>query len=191
MKLDHPELVDLLKQAYSAEKAAAFAYIGHAKSLKGAEAKDAVKQIEMDEWGHRHEVLEIMNEYDIPISKYYEIRFHLIGRIISASCYIIGRFMPFYFAGRLESGNVCEYFRMKQYFNGLGIAVHDKVLYDMGIKEKEHEVYFLKQIKKDKLLPLFEKLFSWGDKTSFNNIDIDKKYPLEESDPYCKIEEKK
>ncbi len=186
MKLDHPQLVDLLKQAYSAEKAAAFAYIGHAASVKDAEAKKAIRQIEIDEWNHRQEVLEIMQKYDVPISKYYEFRFHLIGKLISASCFVIGRFMPFYFAGRLESGNVCEYFRMKQFFNSLGIKDHDVVLYEMGIKEKEHEVYFLEQIKKDKLLPLFEKLFSWGNKSGFNNIDLDNKYPVEGSDHYCK-----
>jgi hypothetical protein len=94
--------------------------------------------------------------------------------------------MPFYFAGRLESGNVCEYFRMKQYFNSLGIHDHDKLLYDMGIKEKEHEVYFLEGIKTNRLLPLFEKLFSWGGRKSFNNVDLDKKYPIEESGEYCK-----
>jgi rubrerythrin len=186
LKLEHPALIDLLKQAYSAEKAAAFAYQGHANSVKSSEEKKAIKQIEDDEWGHRREVLEIMHQYDIPVSTYYEFRFHIIGKIISGSCYVIGRFMPFYFAGRLESGNVCEYFRMKQYFNSLGIKGHDKILYDMGIKEKEHEVYFLEQVKNDKLLPFFEKLFSWGKKSSYNNIDLDKKYPLEESDPYCK-----
>jgi hypothetical protein len=94
--------------------------------------------------------------------------------------------MPFYFAGRLESGNVCEYFRMKQYFNSLGISAHDQLLYDMGMKEKEHEVYFLSKIKNNKLLPFFEKLFAWGGARSFNNIDLDKKYPVEESGPYCR-----
>ena len=94
--------------------------------------------------------------------------------------------MPFYFAGRLESGNVCEYFRMKQYFNSLGITEHDVILYEMGIKEKEHEVYFLEQIKTNKLLPYFEKLFKWGLVESMNNIDLDKKYPVEKSDVYCK-----
>ncbi|HWY12343.1 MAG TPA: hypothetical protein VN026_13505, partial [Bacteroidia bacterium] len=69
MKLNHPQLVDLLKQAYSAEKAAAFAYIGHAGSVKDRAAKIAIKQIEDDEWFHRKEVLEIMNEYEVPISK--------------------------------------------------------------------------------------------------------------------------
>jgi len=127
-----------------------------------------------------------MQQYDIPVSKYYEARFHMIGKTISASCYIIGWFMPFYFAGSLESGNVCEYFRMKQYFNALGIKEHDEILYEMGIKEKEHEVYFLSKIKHNKLLPFFEKIFSWGLNKSFNNVDLDKKYPVEASDSYCK-----
>lgn len=185
MKLHHPALVDLLQKAYSAEKAASFAYQGHAGSVKSLEEKAAIRQIELDEWNHRREVLEIMQQYGVPVSKYYELRFHIVGKVISYSCYVIGWFMPFYFAGRLESGNVCEYFRMKQYFNALGIRKHDKILYEMGIKEKEHEVYFLEQIKTNPLLPFFEKVFSWGKLGSFNNIDLDKKYPVEESDGYC------
>ena len=185
-KLPHPELIDLLQRAYSAEKAASFAYQGHAGSVKSKEEKAAIHQIEMDEWNHRREVLAIMQQYDIPVSNYYEFRYHVIGKLISFSCYIIGRFMPFYFAGMLESGNVCEYFRMKQYFNSLGIKEHDTILYEMGMKEKDHEVYFLEKIKGDNLLPLFEKIFAWGNKESFNNIDWDKKYPVEQSDGYCK-----
>lgn len=186
VKLDHKELVDLLKRAYSAEKAAAFAYQGHAGSVKDKSEKAAIKQIEDDEWNHRDEVLKIMKNYDISISKYYEIRFHFIGKVISFSCYIIGWFMPFYFAGSLESGNVCEYFRMKHFFNELGIHDHDVILYEMGIKEKEHEVYFLSKIKESKLLPIFEKFFSWGLRKSFNNVNLDEKYPVESSDIYCK-----
>jgi hypothetical protein len=185
MKLTHGLLIDLLQRAYSAEKAAAFAYQGHAASVKNAEEKTAIHQIEMDEWHHREQVLGIMRQYDIPISKYYELRFHIIGKVISFSCHVIGRFMPFYFAGKLESGNVCEYFRMKQYFNSLGIKEHDVMLYEMGIKEKEHEVYFLERIKTNTLLPFFEKYFNWGKNESANNIDLDKKYPVEESSHYC------
>ncbi|MBK6523400.1 MAG: ferritin-like domain-containing protein [Sphingobacteriaceae bacterium] len=185
-KINHTELIDLLQQAYSAERAAAFAYIGHARSVKNADEKKAIKQIEDDEWHHRITVLKIMEQYDIPISKYYEFRFYVIGKIIWYSCYVIGWFMPYYFAGRLESGNVCEYFRMKQFFNSLGIKEHDVILYEMGIKEKEHEVYFLERIKNKKMLPVFEKIFNWGNKRSFNNIDLDKKYPVERSDVYCK-----
>jgi hypothetical protein len=185
VKIHHPQLIKLLQKAYSAEKAAAFAYQGHAGSVKSTEEKAAIRQIELDEWNHRREVLEIMRQYEIPISRYYEVRFHIVGKIISASCYVIGWFMPFYFAGRLESGNVCEYFRMKHFFNEIGNTQHDQILYEMGIKEKEHEVYFLEQIKTNKLLPFFERLFSWGSKGGFNNVDLDKKYPVEKSDVYC------
>ncbi len=156
MKLQHPDLIDLLQRAYSAEKVAAFAYQGHAGSVKKSEEKKVIRQIEIDEWNHRKEVREIMQKYEIPISKYFELRFHIIGKIISTSCYVIGWFMPFYFAGRLESGNVCEYFRMKQYFNALGIKDHDIMLFEMGIKEKEHEVYFLEKIKSNRLLPFLK-----------------------------------
>jgi rubrerythrin len=186
IKLDHSKLVDLLRRAYSAEKAAAFAYQGHAGSVRNQDEKASIKQIELDEWGHRKEVLGIMKRYNIPVSKYYEFRFHVIGKIISFSCYIIGWFMPFYFAGRLESGNVCEYFRMMQYFHELGIIKHNKILYEMGIKEKEHEIYFLGKIKNKKLLPFFEKLFFWGSKKSFNDVDLDNKYPIEASEVYCR-----
>ena len=179
-------LVDLLQRAYSAEKAAAFAYQGHAGSVKSETDKKLIRQVEIDEWNHRREVLELMRHYGIPVSRYYEFRFHIIGKLISFSCYVIGWFMPYYFAGRLESGNVCEYFRMKQLFNGLGIHEHDQVLYDMGIKEKEHELYFLEKASSAKWLPVFERLFRWGKNRSFNNIDLDHKYPVEHSDPYCR-----
>ncbi len=186
MQLNHPELVDLLQKAYSAEKAASFAYQGHAGSVKSMEEKNAIRQIELDEWMHRKEVLRIMGDFNIPVSKWYEFKFYIIGKIISGSCYVIGWFMPFYFAGRLESGNVCEYFRMKQFFNSLGIRKYDQLLYDMGMKEKEHEIYFLEKIKTNKFLPYYEKYFAWGKDASFNNIDFDKKYPVDNSDHYCK-----
>jgi rubrerythrin len=184
--LAHKALVDLLQMAYSAEKAAAFAYQGHAASVKDPADKAAIHQIEVDEWGHRHEVLAIMQQYGIPVSKYYEVRFHIIGKVISFSCHVIGWFMPFYFAGRLESGNVCEYFRLMHYFHSLGLTEHDQVLYDMGIREKEHEVYFLDRIKNKKLLSVFEKVFAWGARKSMNDVDLEAKYSVERSEAYCR-----
>ncbi len=186
MLITHPKLTDLLQQAYSAEKAAAFAYQGHAGSLRSIEEKAPVRQIELDEWNHREAVLKIMKQYEIPVSKRYELQYHIIGKTISGSCYVIGWFMPYYFAGRLESGNVCEYFRMMHYFHELNIYEHDQVLYEMGIKEKEHEVHFLEQVKGSRLLPFFEKFFNWGKASSFNDVDLEKKYSVEESKNYCK-----
>ena len=99
MQLNHKVLIDHLRMAYSAEKAAAFAYQGHAGSVKDKEEKKSIQQIELDEWKHRIEVLMMMKQYNIPVSKFYEVRFYIIGKIISYSYYVIGWFMPFYFAG--------------------------------------------------------------------------------------------
>jgi hypothetical protein len=184
--LPHPKLVRLLQLAYSAEKAAAFAYIGHAGSVKNSEEKLAIRQIELDEWQHREQVLAIMRRYEIAPSRYFEWKYHVIGKIISCSCYVIGWFMPYYFAGRLESGNVCEYFIMMRYFHEIGIHDHDEVLYEMGIKEKEHEVYFQRSLANNRLLPLFEFVFGWGQKSTQNDVDLDEKRPLSESSTYCK-----
>ena len=60
------------------------------------------------------------------------------------------------------------------------------MLYEMGMKEKEHEVYFLEQIRKDRLMPLFERLFGWGAGKSANDVDLREKLPEEESGGYCK-----
>jgi len=183
--LNDPVLMKLLKQAYSAEKAAAFAYQGHAGSVKNVEEKIAIKQIEIDEWNHRAEVLKLMNLYEVPVSKWYELKYYIIGKNISASCYLIGWFMPFYFAGNLESGNVCEYIRMKRHFNALSITAHDQVLYEMSLKEKEHEVYFYDQVKDSKMLPFFEKLFAWGEHKRKNDIDLEAGFVFENTNTYC------
>lgn len=186
MELQHPALVELLQRAYSAERAAALAYVGHARSLRDPGVIAAVRQIEEDEWNHRRHVLGLMQRYGVPVSRYYEFKFLVIGKVIGLSCHVIGRFMPFFFAGRLESGNVCEYFVMMHHFHTLGIREHDALLYEMGMKEKEHEVYFLDQVRDSRWLPFFEWLFSWGARASANDIDLQVPRPVGESDQYCK-----
>lgn len=183
--LEHPALVRLLQRAYSAERAASFAYIGHAASLRDPQAKAAVKQIEDDEWAHRRHVLAIMRQHGVPVSRSFEWRYYVIGKLIGASCHVIGWFMPYFFAGRLESGNVCEYFVMMHHFHSLGIREHDAILYEMGMKEKEHELYFLEQIRTSRWLPIFERVFSWGRKSSLNDVDLEAKYRIEDSHRYC------
>jgi hypothetical protein len=183
--LKHSALVRLLQRAYSAERAASFAYIGHAGAVQDPRAKAAIWQIEQDEWAHRRHVLAIMQLYQVPVSRYFELRYYIIGKLIAVSCYIVGWFMPYFFAGKLESGNVCEYFVMMRYFHSLGIREHDAILYEMGMKEKEHELYFLDQIKSSRLLPWFERAFSWGRKRSLNDVDMEAKYAVGDSHTYC------
>jgi hypothetical protein len=170
--LEHPELVKLLQTAYSAERAAAFAYIGHARSVKDPAEREAIAQIEADEWKHRADVLAIMEQYNIPVSRFQEVRFYIVGRLIWTSCYLAGWFMPYYFAGRLESGNVCEYFRMMHFFEEVNITEHHEVLYEMGLKEREHEGFFLDGITNHKMLSRFEKLFAWGRGHSYNDVEL-------------------
>lgn len=184
--LGHSALVKLLRLAYSAERAAAFAYIGHAGSVKDEAEKAQIAEIEADEWGHRDSVLAIMDTYGIRPSRWYEVRFFVIGKVISLSCYLIGWFMPYYFAGRLESGNVCEYFIMMRYFHELDIDAHDEVLYDMGTKEKEHEVFFLKGIDDKRLLPIFQRVFGWGTNASYNDVDLEDPHEVQLSSRYCR-----
>lgn len=42
----------------------------------------------------------------------------------------------------------------------------------MGIKEREHEDYFLSLVKDSKLMPFFEKFFGWGRSESFNQVNV-------------------
>ena len=109
MTLNHPTLRASLQKAYSAEKAAALAYIGHAASLKDPKERTRVKEIEQDEWDHRNAVNELMQLYDIPVSKYYEFLYTFIGKSIRYSCYLIGRFMPYFFAGKQVPSLISDY----------------------------------------------------------------------------------
>lgn len=186
VNLNHPTLIRSLRKAYSAERAASYAYIGHAGSLKDPDEIAVVRQIEQDEWDHRKQVGLIMDRYGIKPSGFQEIKYAIIGRFIGLSCYVIGRFMPYFFAGKLESGNVCEYLVMIGQFRSLGITEHDAILYEMGVREKEHEVHFIEVIKDESWLPLFERIFCWGKETSLNDVDLDHLKPLDQSEEYCR-----
>jgi hypothetical protein len=190
LRITKPTLYRSLRKAYSAERAAAFAYVGHAAALRDAEAREAIRRIEDDEWAHRAEVLKIMRRWDVPVSRREEIKYWWIGKIIGLSCHLIGRFMPYFFAGKLESGNVCEYFVMLRQFRELGIHEHEAALYEMGVREKEHEVYFQEVIKNEPWLPLFERLFNWGAETTLNDVDYADLRPVDEAHTYCEAYKK-
>jgi hypothetical protein len=75
---------------------------------------------------------------------------------------------------------------MMRYFNDLGITAYDRDLYEMGIKEKEHEVYFQKLLESNRLLPWFERIFGWGTRHSYNDVDLENTSPGEGSKGYCR-----
>ena len=95
-------------------------------------------------------------------SRMRELRMLLIGRAIGILCYVTGRFLPMYFAGRLESRNVGEYESAAAYACGLGLMEFETELRTMATVEKEHEVFFMETVAAHRLLPLMRRIFDWG-----------------------------
>lgn len=168
-------LTSLLKLAYSAERAAAFAYQGHAGSVQSTTQKVEIKKIEDEEWLHRDNLMRMMNTLELQPSKWLEFKYYSIGKLISGSCYVIGYFMPMYFAGRLESSNVNEYIKMVELVKGTALESEIPCILEMASVEKEHEQYFLNQIQDHWMLPLFQRVFGWGPGLSYNTISLTNK----------------
>ncbi len=168
-------LTSLLKLGYSAERAAAFAYQGHAGSVRNDIQKMEIKKIENEEWQHRDNLLRMMKNLGVQPSKWLEFKYYSIGKFISGSCYVIGYFMPMYFAGRLESGNVNEYLKMADLARGTVLENEIPCILEMARVEKEHEQYFLNQIQDHWMLPIFHWVFGWGPGSSYNDISLNNK----------------
>lgn len=173
------ELRQFLQLAYSAERAAAFAYVGHAGSVKSPDIKREIKQIEDEEWRHRELLLGMMNRLGVRPSPFLEAKYYLIGKFISLSCYFLGYFLPMYFAGRLESGNVNEYVRLLELIENTPLADERDCVLEMALVEKNHELYFLSKVTDHPLLGPFMKVFKWGPGRSFN--DFENKWTVVES----------
>jgi len=184
-ELNRKRLINILQLAYSGERAAGYAYRGHWQSVSDPNEKARIKTIEDEEWHHRELVGEMLATLNAAPNKWREIRATIIGHTIGVICHLSFWFVAMYGAGKLESGNVCEYFVMMHYFHSLGIRDHDAILYEMGMKEKEHEAYFLDQIKDSRLLPFFERVFSWGRTSSLNDVHLGAKHAVADSHRYC------
>jgi hypothetical protein len=155
-------LIRILRSAYSGELAAGLAYRGHWKSLKRVDERASVQKIENEEWVHRRRVGEMLAFLEAPPLKRREARFWLVGRTIGLACHLIGWFLPMYFAGRLESGNVVEYETAAAHASQLGLNEFQADLLVMAGVEKEHELFFLAAVRSHRLLPLVSSFFGWG-----------------------------
>src|SRR5438445_8590663 len=102
-------LIQMLQGAFSGELAAGWAYRGHWKSVKNENERASIRKIELEEWFHRKCVGKMLASLSARPRRLREAKMWLIGRTIGAACHLIGWFLPMYFAGRLESGNVIEY----------------------------------------------------------------------------------
>jgi demethoxyubiquinone hydroxylase (CLK1/Coq7/Cat5 family) len=155
-------LIHLLQGAYSGELAAGFAYRGHWKSVKNESERAAIQKIELEEWIHRKRVGEMLAGLGARPKNLREAKMWVTGRTIGAACHVIGWFLPMYFAGRLESGNVIEYETAASLAAALGLAEFEADLLVMAGVEKEHELFFLSVVTSNRLLPLVSSFFDWG-----------------------------
>lgn len=107
----------MLQNAYSGEKAAAYAYRGHALSVTDLAEQQEIRKIEQDELNHRKCIGEMLISLNAQPRIAREILMTIVGLTIYALCRIggwlnigqIGWFVSMYGAGMLEKGNIIEY----------------------------------------------------------------------------------
>ena len=136
------ELIALLQLAYSGELAAAYAYRGHWKSVRNADQKTAIQNIENDEWRHRELVGEMLAGLGSGPNPQRETRATMIGRTLGFLCHVMGWLAPMYGAGRLESRNIREYETAARYARECGRSDLVDCLLEMAEVEWDHEHYF-------------------------------------------------
>jgi demethoxyubiquinone hydroxylase (CLK1/Coq7/Cat5 family) len=162
MDSDRRELVRILRAAYSGEMAAAFVYRAHWKSLANLSEKETVYRIEDEEWAHRREIKRMLDCLGSRPRKVREIVMWLTGRTIGLACYATGRFLPMYFAGMIERGNVREYEQAVSCAARLGLKSFEGELRRMAMMERSHELFFMNALAGHRLRPLMRTIFRWG-----------------------------
>ena len=140
------DLIALLQLAYSGELAAAHAYNGHWRSVKDAEERARIAEIEQEELHHRKLVGVMLASLGAGPNPAREIRASVIGRTLSFLCHVSGWLAPMYGAGRLESGNVREYETAAKLARECGREDLIDCLLTMAEVEWEHEKYFRSRV---------------------------------------------
>lgn len=145
---DRARLISLLQLAYSGEKAAAYAYRGHWRSVSAIEERERIASIEQEEWHHRQLVGEILAAIGSAPDARRELRAAVIGHTLGALCHVSGWLLPMWGAGRLESRNIQEYEHAARFAAGCGLSLHVDCLLTMAEVEWEHEFYFRKKVER-------------------------------------------
>jgi rubrerythrin len=139
-------LVRLLQLAYSGERAAAFAYQGHATSVRDPAVAEHIRKIESEEWHHRDLVGGMLTTLGAAPDPRRERRANRIGKVLSALCRVSGYLLPMYGAGALESRNVKEYDDAAAFAIAGGHPEFLDGLRAMADVEAEHERFFRERV---------------------------------------------
>lgn len=135
-------LIEILQLAYSGERAAAYAYNGHWRSVADPDEKARIHQIEDEEWHHRRLVGEMLAALGAAPNPWREIRATVIGRTLGLLCHVAPWFTAMYGAGRLESHNIGEYEDAARFARECGEFGFVDGLLTMAEVEWDHEAYF-------------------------------------------------
>ncbi len=98
--------------AYSGERAAAYAYLGHRRSLHRSRRgpdRAMLRGVLIDEIRHRRTVRGLLRRLEVGPDPRREVKMRRVGLTIGAFCRVGGWYAPMYGAGKLERGNIEEY----------------------------------------------------------------------------------
>ena len=141
--MDHEKaLIAILQAAHAGELAAAYAYQGHGRSRLGAkrrDERDEIERIEAAEWHHRNQVADLLSALGSGPVRWREVLMGSIGRILGGLCFVGGRFLPMYAAGRLEAMNVGQYVDAAAHARASGHGPFGDQLDQMVAEEARHE----------------------------------------------------
>lgn len=135
-------LICLLRAAHAGERAAALAYVGHARSVRDPAERDAISRIGAEEVAHRARVGEMLRELGAAPSTLRELIFTAIGRTLSLFCHITGWYCPMYGAGWIERRNIQEYVDASAFAQQAGRLDLAEELLEMARVEWDHEQWF-------------------------------------------------
>lgn len=153
--------VRILQDAHAGELAAAYAYQGHARSLRRGPARVEIERIESAEWHHRRLVGDMLRAHGARPRRRREFLMACIGRFFGSLCFIPPRFGPMYAAGRLEASNVAQYVQAKAWALDLGYVDYETCFDEMIAEEARHELFFAEQSARSRLVPLARRLLGW------------------------------
>jgi len=136
------QLCFLLQLAYSGERGAALAYVGHAASLRDPRERTEVRRILRDEVRHRLVLRSMMAELGCAPDPRRERKLDRVGKAISLFCRVGGYFFPMYGAARLENQNIGEYEHAARLAVCAGQMPLADQLLELAEVEWDHELFF-------------------------------------------------
>jgi len=154
------DLTTLLRLAYSAERAAYIAYLGHERVVRDPVEKAAIRRIGRQELHHRKLVGELLAALGAMPSARRERWMPWVGRAIWLSCLLFGRFVANYGAGRLERDNIDQYVTAARLAVAAGRPEFVDACLDMAEVEWDHERHLHEKARGSRLMRLAR---DWAD----------------------------